>query len=82
MNATLTVNPASAFAFTNLASDTSSNGALNVDVNLKNPWGVVFGPTTPVWVANNHSETSTLYDGNGKPQQPHCQHPADQLGYL
>jgi uncharacterized protein (TIGR03118 family) len=35
---------------------------------LKNPWGVVFGPSTPVWVANNHSETSTLYDGNGKPQ--------------
>jgi uncharacterized protein (TIGR03118 family) len=28
----------------------------------------VFGPTTPVWVANNHTETSTLYDGNGKPQ--------------
>jgi len=67
MNAALTVNAASAFAFTNLASDTSANGALNVDANLKNPWGVVFGPTTPVWVANNHSNTSTLYDGNGKP---------------
>jgi uncharacterized protein (TIGR03118 family) len=66
MNATLTVNPASAFAFTNLVADTSSNGALNVDANLKNPWGVVFGPSTPVWVANNHSETSTLYDGTGK----------------
>jgi uncharacterized protein (TIGR03118 family) len=66
MNATLTVNAASAFAFTNLASDTSSNGALNVDTDLKNPWGIVFGPTTPVWVANNHSNTSTLYDGNGK----------------
>lgn len=68
MNATLTVNPASAFAFTNLASDTSSNGALNVDANLKNPWGVVFGPNTPAWVANNHTETSTLYNGTGKPQ--------------
>jgi uncharacterized protein (TIGR03118 family) len=67
MNVTLTVNPASAFAFTNLVSDTSSNGALNVDANLKNPWGVVFGPTTPVWVANNHTNTSTLYDGTGKP---------------
>ena len=67
MNATLTVNAASAFSLTNLASDTSANGALNVDANLKNPWGVVFGPTTPVWDANNHSNTSTLYDGNGKP---------------
>src|SRR5882757_489985 len=65
MNATLTVNAASAFSFTNLVSDTAGSGALNVDANLKNPWGVVFGPTTPVWVANNHSETSTLYDGTG-----------------
>jgi uncharacterized protein (TIGR03118 family) len=68
MSATLTINPASAFSFTTLVSDTASNGALVVDPNLKNPWGVVFGPTTPVWVANNHTGTSTLYDGNGKPQ--------------
>jgi uncharacterized protein (TIGR03118 family) len=68
MSATLTVKPASAFSFTTLVSDTAGTGALVVDPNLKNPWGVVFGPTTPVWVANNHSETSTLYDGNGKAQ--------------
>jgi uncharacterized protein (TIGR03118 family) len=68
MSATLTINPASAFSFTTLVSDAAGTGALVVDPNLKNPWGVVFGPTTPVWVANNHSETSTLYDGNGKPQ--------------
>jgi uncharacterized protein (TIGR03118 family) len=68
MSTTLAINPASAFSFTTLVSDTSSNGALVVDPNLKNPWGVVFGPSAPVWVANNHSETSTLYDGNGKPQ--------------
>jgi uncharacterized protein (TIGR03118 family) len=68
MSAMLTINPASAFSFTTLVSDTAGIGALVVDPNLKNPWGVVFGPTTPVWVANNHSETSTLYDGNGKPQ--------------
>ncbi len=68
MSAALTINPASAFSFTTLVSDTAGTGALVVDPNLKNPWGVVFGPTTPVWVANNHSETSTLYDGNGKAQ--------------
>jgi uncharacterized protein (TIGR03118 family) len=76
MNVTLTVNPASAFAFTNLAADTSSNGALNVDPNLKNPWGVVFGPNTPVWVANNHMQNSTLYDGTGTPQQLKVSMPA------
>jgi uncharacterized protein (TIGR03118 family) len=67
MNVTLTVNAASAFSFTSLVSDTAGTPALHVDANLKNPWGVVFGPTTPVWVANNHSATSTLYDGTGKP---------------
>jgi uncharacterized protein (TIGR03118 family) len=68
MSATLAVNPASAFSFTTLVSDTPGTSALVVDANLKNPWGVVFAPGAPVWVANNHSETSTLYDGNGKPQ--------------
>ncbi|MDB6088876.1 MAG: hypothetical protein JWN85_1660 [Gammaproteobacteria bacterium] len=67
-SAMLTVNPASAFAVTNLVSDSAGTGALTIDPNLVNPWGIVFGPTTPVWVANNHSETSTLYDGNGKAQ--------------
>jgi len=41
--------------------------ALHQDANLVNPWGVVAGPATPFWVANNHSNTSTLYDGAGKP---------------
>jgi uncharacterized protein (TIGR03118 family) len=70
MTATLTVNPASAFSFTSLVTDTSGQGAATTDAKLLNPWGIVFGPGTPVWVANNHSETSTLYDGNGKAQPP------------
>jgi uncharacterized protein (TIGR03118 family) len=39
----------------------------HVDKNLVNPWGNAFGPTTPFWIANNHSGTSTLYDGTGTP---------------
>jgi uncharacterized protein (TIGR03118 family) len=35
------------------------------DARLVNPWGVAFNPTGFVWVANNGSSTSTLYDGNG-----------------
>jgi len=45
-----------------------SDGAVpadHVDANLKNPWGIVFNPTGPVWVANNGTQTSTLYDGTG-----------------
>jgi uncharacterized protein (TIGR03118 family) len=43
-----------------------------VDTNLVNPWGLSI-PTGSffAWVANNGTETSTLYDGNGKPQ-PHA----------
>src|SRR5262249_36564177 len=62
----------SAYSSTILVSDmagVSINGT--ADANLKNPWGIVAGPAatpTPFWVANNHSDTSTLYDGTGKPQ--------------
>ncbi|HVY24842.1 MAG TPA: TIGR03118 family protein [Steroidobacteraceae bacterium] len=48
-----------------------SDGAVPADftdTNLVNGWGIVFGPTTPVWVSDNGSGKSTLYDGTGKPQ--------------
>ncbi len=35
------------------------------DPNLVNAWGVSEGPLTPWWVANNGTETSTLYDAVG-----------------
>jgi uncharacterized protein (TIGR03118 family) len=37
------------------------------DSNLVNPWGIAFGPTTPLWVANNGTSTSTLYSTNPTP---------------
>lgn len=55
------------YQVTNLVSD-GSVPALHTDVNLKNTWGLAFNPTGFAWVANNHSSTSTLYDGNGVPQ--------------
>jgi uncharacterized protein (TIGR03118 family) len=66
MSVTLTVNPATVFVAKNLVADAAS-GTATVDANLVNPWGIVFLPGAPVWVANNHTETSTLYDGNGAP---------------
>lgn len=39
--------------------------AATMDANLKNPWGIVFAPGAPVWIANNATQTSTLYDGTG-----------------
>ena len=37
----------------------------NVDPRLVNAWGIAFNPQGFVWVANNGSSTSTLYDGDG-----------------
>jgi uncharacterized protein (TIGR03118 family) len=37
------------------------------DANLVNAWGVVFNPQAVVWIADNHTGKSTLYDGTGKP---------------
>ncbi len=35
------------------------------DTNLVNGWGIVHSPTSPWWVANNGTATSTLYNGLG-----------------
>jgi uncharacterized protein (TIGR03118 family) len=65
--ASLAVSAPTAFTATALVGDTAG-GAQTVDAPLVNPWGVAFSPTSLAWVANNHSETSTLYDGNGVAQ--------------
>jgi uncharacterized protein (TIGR03118 family) len=65
---TVTVEPPTAFSATALISDTAGTGAVTTDANVANPWGLAFGPTTPLWVANNATQTSTVYDGNGKRQ--------------
>jgi uncharacterized protein (TIGR03118 family) len=70
-SATLTVTAASAATVTELVSNVAGGSAAHVDTNLVNPWGVSLpaAPSTaPVWVSNNGSQTSTLYDGNGVPQ--------------
>jgi uncharacterized protein (TIGR03118 family) len=35
------------------------------DASLVNGWGIVAGPTTPWWVSNNGTNTSTLYGATG-----------------
>jgi uncharacterized protein (TIGR03118 family) len=50
----------------NLVSDVAGSAA-RTDPNLVNAWGIVAGPNTPFWISNNHSGTSTLYQGNSKP---------------
>ena len=38
------------------------------DAKLVNAWGITAGPTTPWWVANNGTGSSTLYAGDGVKQ--------------
>jgi uncharacterized protein (TIGR03118 family) len=61
--------PANAsYSFKSLVADHAGTSATTVDPNLINPWGIVFAGTNPVWTANNGTQTSTLYDGNGNTQ--------------
>jgi uncharacterized protein (TIGR03118 family) len=59
-----------AFVATPLVSDMTlaSYTAKYRDTHLVNPWGIAFNPQGFVWVANNGTATSTLYDGNGVAQ--------------
>lgn len=46
----------------------STTSTTTVDANLVNPWGLAFNPAGFSWIANNGTNTSTLYDGNGVAQ--------------
>ena len=52
------------FTETKLVSDLASEGAALTDPNLKNPWGLALGPSTPLWVSDNNAAVATLYDIN------------------
>lgn len=39
-----------------------------VDPNLINPWGMSASATSPFWVSNQGTSTSTIYNGSGTPQ--------------
>ena len=57
-----------AYQQTNLVSDVPGLATLT-DPNLVNAWGLSAGPATPIWVADNGTDKSTLYNGavNGSP---------------
>jgi len=49
----------------NLVSDivqpsNADGSAVVLDPNLKNPWGITRSSTSPWWISNNNSGTSTL----------------------
>jgi uncharacterized protein (TIGR03118 family) len=40
--------------------------ATTIDANLSNPWGLVTAPGLPFWIADNNSNSATLYSGAGQ----------------
>lgn len=54
------------FSQTNLVSSVPGLAPVT-DANLRNPWGMSFSATSPFWVSNQATNTSTLYGANGTP---------------
>lgn len=50
------------FRQVNLVSDKPGLARIT-DPDVRNPWGIALGPTTPLWVANNGTATATIYAG-------------------
>jgi len=40
------------------------NTAITTDPNLKNAWGIAYGPTGPFWISDAGTGVSTLYNGS------------------
>jgi uncharacterized protein (TIGR03118 family) len=67
---TLAAGPANADGFvvgysTHYLVSDGSVPADHTDANLVNAWGIAFNPFGPVWIADNGTGLSTLYDGAG-----------------
>jgi uncharacterized protein (TIGR03118 family) len=55
---------------TNLVSDVAGFEAGRTDPNLLNAWGLARFPDGPIWIAANHSGSSTVYDTTGNTVLP------------
>ncbi|MGH7137551.1 MAG: TIGR03118 family protein, partial [Pirellulales bacterium] len=61
--ATATTTAAAGYLQVNLVSDLPGN-ALATDLNLVNPWGIAFSPTSPFWISDNGADVATIYSGD------------------
>src|ERR1700694_2261250 len=56
--------PPNSYQVHNLVSDVAGQ-ADKTDLNLVNGWGIALSPTSPMWVSDNGTGKSTVYDGTG-----------------
>ncbi|HZV44344.1 MAG TPA: TIGR03118 family protein [Saprospiraceae bacterium] len=57
--------PEPSYQQVNLVASTSSYGAVRVDTNLVNAWGVAISPAGAFWIASTEKDLSTVYDRSG-----------------
>ena len=57
--------PVTKYSQHNLVSDVPGL-ADQTDANLINPWGIALNSTGAFWISNNHTGTTTLYNGSGQ----------------
>lgn len=69
LSATANATVISPYIQTNLVSDLAIPGTVT-DPNLKNPWGVSFSATSPLWVSDQAANVATLYTVNGLTATP------------
>jgi uncharacterized protein (TIGR03118 family) len=51
---------------TNLVADTAGLGAVRIDANLGNAWGIAAAPGGPLWISANHTGVSVVYNNTGQ----------------
>jgi uncharacterized protein (TIGR03118 family) len=64
------------FEQTNLVADTAGFKAVMIDNNLVNAWGMAFFPSGPIWISDNGTGLSTIYNKDGATLRPPVTIPA------
>jgi uncharacterized protein (TIGR03118 family) len=59
------VSPSASAQYVSFSLVSNTSGALQLDSHLINGWGLASFPTSPFWVSDQNTSTSTLYHGDG-----------------
>jgi uncharacterized protein (TIGR03118 family) len=73
--------PRGSYRLEPLVSDGSETSE-NIDLNLRNGWGLTATATSPWWVASNLQQVSTIYDGEGVARELVVEIPGSPTGIV
>jgi len=57
--------PSPSYQQVNLVASTNAYGAVRIDTNLVNAWGLAIGPTGAFWISATDKDLTTVYDRSG-----------------